>query len=105
MPSIKFMAESEGFEPSIGVNLYALSRGAPSASRPALHQSRLVYQKITIWLVIIVNLTYIWLIFFSLNAIINFFTVYCDVFGSVDTDSYLITFNTKYVYNNIVTDD
>ena len=30
------MAESEGFEPSIGVSLYALSRGAPSATRPAL---------------------------------------------------------------------
>jgi hypothetical protein len=32
------MAESEGFEPSIGVNLYALSRGAPSATRPALRK-------------------------------------------------------------------
>ena len=30
------MAESEGFEPSISVNLYALSRGAPSATRPPL---------------------------------------------------------------------
>ena len=34
--STGYMAESEGFEPSIGVNLYALSRGAPSATRPAL---------------------------------------------------------------------
>ena len=31
------MAESEGFEPSIGLTLYALSRGAPSATRPTLH--------------------------------------------------------------------
>ena len=31
-----FMAEREGFEPSISVNLYALSRGAPSATRPPL---------------------------------------------------------------------
>ena len=30
------MAESEGFEPSIGINRYTLSRGAPSATRPAL---------------------------------------------------------------------
>ena len=30
------VAESEGFEPSMGVNPYALSRGAPSATRPAL---------------------------------------------------------------------
>ncbi len=30
------MAESEGFEPSIRVNVYTLSRGAPSATRPAL---------------------------------------------------------------------
>jgi hypothetical protein len=30
------MAESEGFEPSMGVNPYTLSRGAPSATRPAL---------------------------------------------------------------------
>jgi hypothetical protein len=30
------LAESEGFEPSMGVNPYALSRGAPSATRPAL---------------------------------------------------------------------
>ncbi len=45
------MAESEGFEPSIGVNLYTLSRGAPSATRPALHISRLLYQLILNWLV------------------------------------------------------
>ena len=32
----KIMAESEGFEPSIGINLYTLSRRAPSAARPAL---------------------------------------------------------------------
>ena len=31
------MAESEGFEPSKGVNPYSLSRGAPSATRPTLH--------------------------------------------------------------------
>ncbi len=30
------LAESEGFEPSMGVNPYTLSRGAPSATRPAL---------------------------------------------------------------------
>ena len=36
MKSTLYMAESEGFEPSIGVNLYTLSRGAPSATRPAL---------------------------------------------------------------------
>ena len=30
------MAEREGFEPSIGVSLYSLSRGAPSAARPPL---------------------------------------------------------------------
>jgi hypothetical protein len=33
-------AEREGFEPSIGFTLYALSRGAPSASRPPLHHRR-----------------------------------------------------------------
>ena len=32
------LAESEGFEPSIGINLYTLSRRAPSAARPALHK-------------------------------------------------------------------
>ena len=36
--STRYMAESEGFEPSIGVNLYTLSRGAPSATRPALRE-------------------------------------------------------------------
>ena len=36
MGPVLFMAESEGFEPSIGVNRYTLSRGAPSATRPAL---------------------------------------------------------------------
>ena len=30
------MAEREGFEPSIKFPLYALSRGAPSATRPPL---------------------------------------------------------------------
>ena len=30
------LAEREGFEPSIGINLYTLSRGAPSATRPLL---------------------------------------------------------------------
>ena len=30
------MAESEGFEPSMSVNPYTLSRGAPSATRPTL---------------------------------------------------------------------
>ena len=35
------MAETEGFEPSIGLQtLYSLSRGAPSASRPRLHEGR-----------------------------------------------------------------
>ena len=33
------MAEREGFEPSIGINLYALSRGAPSATRPPLRSA------------------------------------------------------------------
>jgi hypothetical protein len=32
------VAEREGFEPSIGVNLYTLSRGAPSATRPPLRE-------------------------------------------------------------------
>ena len=31
------MAESEGFEPSIGINLYTLSRRAPSTTRPPVH--------------------------------------------------------------------
>ena len=30
------MAEREGFEPSIGVNLYSLSRGALSTTQPSL---------------------------------------------------------------------
>ena len=30
------MAEREGFEPSIGINLYTLSRRAPSATRTSL---------------------------------------------------------------------
>ena len=35
------MAETEGFEPSIGLQtLYSLSRGAPSATRPRLHEGR-----------------------------------------------------------------
>ena len=33
------MAEREGFEPSIRVNVYTLSRGAPSATRPPLHNN------------------------------------------------------------------
>ena len=33
------MAEKEGFEPSIGINLYTLSRRAPSAARPFLRNS------------------------------------------------------------------
>ena len=36
MMSFFYLAESEGFEPSMGVNPYTLSRGAPSATRPAL---------------------------------------------------------------------
>jgi hypothetical protein len=32
-----FMAEREGFEPSMGVNPYTLSRRAPSAARTPLH--------------------------------------------------------------------
>ena len=31
-----YMAEREGFEPSIRVNVYTLSRRAPSAARPPL---------------------------------------------------------------------
>ena len=33
------LAEREGFEPSIGINLYSLSRGAPSATRPPLRET------------------------------------------------------------------
>ena len=36
------MAESEGFEPSIELPLYTLSRGAPSATRPALQLGRIL---------------------------------------------------------------
>ena len=36
---LKKMAESEGFEPSIRFPVYTLSRGAPSATRPALRYS------------------------------------------------------------------
>ena len=32
----KEVAEREGFEPSIGVNLYSLSRGALSTTQPSL---------------------------------------------------------------------
>ena len=32
------LAERKGFEPSIRVNVYALSRGAPSATRPPLRR-------------------------------------------------------------------
>ena len=38
-PIHKEMAESEGFEPSIRFPVYTLSRGAPSATRPALRIS------------------------------------------------------------------
>jgi hypothetical protein len=31
-----YMAEREGFEPSIPIKVYSLSRGAPSATRPPL---------------------------------------------------------------------
>ena len=31
-----YMAEKEGFEPSIPIKVYSLSRGAPSATRPLL---------------------------------------------------------------------
>ena len=34
------LAEKEGFEPSIGINLYTLSRRAPSAARPLLQNLR-----------------------------------------------------------------
>ena len=34
--ALLYVAEREGFEPSIGFILYALSRGAPSATRPSL---------------------------------------------------------------------
>ncbi len=34
------MAEREGFEPSIPVKVYTLSRGAPSATRPPLQKVR-----------------------------------------------------------------
>ena len=37
--STRNMAEREGFEPSIEFPLYALSRGAPSATRPSLQNS------------------------------------------------------------------
>lgn len=33
------MAERPGFEPGIGFPLYTLSRRAPSATRPPLHES------------------------------------------------------------------
>ena len=33
-----FLAEREGFEPSMGINPYSLSRGAPSATRPPLRE-------------------------------------------------------------------
>lgn len=49
------VAEREGFEPSIGVNLYSLSRGAPSAARPSLrilvaHYTHLAKKKQTFFL-------------------------------------------------------
>ncbi len=36
------MAESEGFEPSNQLPSYTLSRGAPSATRPALQKNKLL---------------------------------------------------------------
>ena len=37
------MAETEGFEPSIGLQtLYSLSRGAPSATRPHLQKGAIL---------------------------------------------------------------
>ena len=39
------MAETKGFEPSVRVNVHSLSRGAPSTTRPRLHQ--LAYPLIT----------------------------------------------------------
>ncbi len=37
------MAETEGFEPSIGLQtLYSLSRGAPSATRPRLQRGAIL---------------------------------------------------------------
>ena len=38
------MAEREGFEPSIPVTVYALSRGAPSATRPSLQKTFSYYK-------------------------------------------------------------
>jgi len=38
--SIGWLAERKGFEPSIRVNVYALSRGAPSATRPPLQRPK-----------------------------------------------------------------
>ena len=39
----KRMAETEGFEPSIGLQtLYSLSRGAPSATRPHLQRDAIL---------------------------------------------------------------
>ena len=34
-----YLAEREGFEPSMGINPYSLSRGAPSATRPPLRET------------------------------------------------------------------
>jgi hypothetical protein len=39
-----FMAEREGFEPSIEFPLYTLSRRAPSTTRPSLQELGLQYQ-------------------------------------------------------------
>jgi hypothetical protein len=36
--SSRNVAETEGFEPSIRVNVYTLSRRAPSTTRPRLHR-------------------------------------------------------------------
>ena len=38
-----YLAETEGFEPSIGLQtLYSLSRGAPSATRPRLQRGAIL---------------------------------------------------------------
>ncbi len=34
------MAEKEGFEPSVRINVHTLSRRAPSATRTLLHKAR-----------------------------------------------------------------
>jgi hypothetical protein len=39
---LEYLAERKGFEPSIRVNVYTLSRGAPSATRPPLRAKLVV---------------------------------------------------------------